>query len=132
MISEGIGATITPTNEYIEIKKDNNIIVLTTGTKIAIVNGNTVPLDVSIEHVNNRTMLPLRFVSEQLGLDVAWNGTEKIITLTSKPVSNNGQNGGENSGGSNPTTPTTDLPTVKPVKEVGVRGVWISTVFNID
>lgn len=136
VISEGIGATITPTNEYIEIKKDNNIIVLTTGTKVALVNGKTVALDVSIEHVNNRTMLPLRFVSEQLGLDVAWNGTEKIITLSSKAASNNGQDNGQNNagndGGSNPTTPTSDLPTVKPVSEVGVRGVWISTVFNID
>jgi hypothetical protein len=34
------------------------------------------------EIINSRTMLPLRFVTENLGCDVQWNGTTKTITIT--------------------------------------------------
>ncbi|MGG0823032.1 family 10 glycosylhydrolase [Paenibacillus turicensis] len=129
VISEGIGATITPTNKNITIQKDSNTIVLTPGAKTALVNGKEVALDVTVEFVNGRTMLPLRFVSEELGLEVAWNGNDKIITLTSNVGGNNGQN---NSGNGSQAKPPATVSGVKPVSEVGVRGVWISTVFNID
>lgn len=129
VISEGIGATITPTNKNITIQKDSNTIVLTPGAKTALVNGKEVALDVTVEFVNGRTMLPLRFVSEELGLEVAWNGNDKIITLTSNVGGNDGQN---NSGNGSQTKPPATVSGVKPVSEVGVRGVWISTVFNID
>lgn len=129
VISEGISATITPTNKNITIQKDSNTIVLTPGAKTALVNGKEVALDVTVEFVNGRTMLPLRFVSEELGLEVAWNGNDKIITLTSNVGGNNGQN---NSGNGSQAKPPATVSGVKPVSEVGVRGVWISTVFNID
>lgn len=131
VISVGIGATITPTNKNITIQKDSNIIVLTPGSKTAVVNGKEVGLDVSVEFVNGRTMLPLRFVSEELGLEVAWNGNDKIITLTSNVGGNEGQNNNGNGNGSQAEPPAT-VSGVRPVSEVGVRGVWISTVFNID
>ncbi|MGB9808516.1 MAG: stalk domain-containing protein [Caldanaerobacter sp.] len=35
--------------------------------------------------INGRTMLPLRFVAENLGCDVQWDGTTKTITITYKP-----------------------------------------------
>jgi uncharacterized lipoprotein YddW (UPF0748 family) len=129
VISEGIGATITPTNKNITIQKDSNTIVLTPRAKTAVVNGKEVALDVSVEFVNGRTMLPLRFVSEELGLEVAWNGNDKIITLTSDIGGNEGQN---NNGNGSQTEPPATVSGVKSVSEVGVRGVWISTVFNID
>ncbi|WP_423780777.1 stalk domain-containing protein [Anaerotignum faecicola] len=31
---------------------------------------------------NGRTYLPLRFVSETLGAQVAWNEAEKTVTIT--------------------------------------------------
>ena len=129
VISEEIGATITPTNKNITIQKDSNTLVLTQGAKAAIVNGKEVALDVSVEFVNGRTMLPLRFVTEELGLEVAWNDNDKIITLTSNVGGNEGQN---NNGNGSQTKPPATMSGVKPVSEVGVRGAWISTVFNID
>lgn len=129
VISVGIGATITPTSKNITIQKDSNTIVLTPGSKTALVNGKEVPLDVSVEFVNGRTMLPLRFVSEELGLEVAWNGNDKIITLTSNVGGNEGQS---NNGNGSQAEPPATVSGVRPVSEVGVRGVWISTVFNID
>lgn len=128
VISEGIGATIIPINKNIKIEKDSNTIILTAGSKTALVNDKQVPLDVSVEILNGRTMLPLRFVSEELALDVVWNGNERIITLTSKL---GGDEEPINENESQVESPS-NLPIVKPVSEVGVRGVWISTVFNID
>jgi hypothetical protein len=32
---------------------------------------------------NNRTLVPLRFISEALGADVSWNGTLSMVTITS-------------------------------------------------
>jgi len=33
------------------------------------------------EIINSRTMLPLRFVTENLGCDVQWDGSTKTITI---------------------------------------------------
>jgi hypothetical protein len=38
--------------------------------------------DVKPTIINSRTMLPLRFVTENLGCDVQWDGTTKTITIT--------------------------------------------------
>jgi len=58
------------------------------GKNIAKVDGVNTPIDetnpnVVPEIINGRTMLPLRFVTENLGCTVAWDGTTKTITLTS-------------------------------------------------
>ncbi len=34
------------------------------------------------KRINGRTMLPMRFVSEQLGTNVSWDNTTKTITIT--------------------------------------------------
>jgi hypothetical protein len=47
-----------------------------------LINGTPKQLDVSPQIVNNRTMLPLRFITENLGCSVYWDGTLKNITLT--------------------------------------------------
>jgi hypothetical protein len=39
-------------------------------------------LKVVPEIINSRTMLPLRFVAENLGATVDWNGTMQTITIT--------------------------------------------------
>ncbi|MGC9074095.1 MAG: copper amine oxidase N-terminal domain-containing protein, partial [Caldisericum sp.] len=57
------------------------------GKPTAKVNGVDTPIDstnskVVPEIINGRTMLPLRFVAENLGCDVQWDGTTKTITIT--------------------------------------------------
>ncbi|RIE06470.1 stalk domain-containing protein [Candidatus Cryosericum terrychapinii] len=34
---------------------------------------------------SGRTLLPLRFVAEALALDVQWDGTTQVITITYTP-----------------------------------------------
>jgi len=65
----------------------STIIELWIGKSIAKVNGINTPIDstnskVVPEIINSRTMLPLRFVTENLGCDVKWDDATKTITIT--------------------------------------------------
>lgn len=44
--------------------------------------GKTKSNDVAPKIVNGRTMLPARFVAENLGAVVAWNEADKTVTIT--------------------------------------------------
>lgn len=60
----------------------DNIIMLTIDSQTAFVNGDMKILDTSPAVINERTMLPIRFISENLGCDVDWNGGEQLITIS--------------------------------------------------
>jgi len=53
------------------------------GTALAIDSANAVVVPVI---TNGRTMLPLRFVAESLGIDVQYDAVQQMITLTYSPV----------------------------------------------
>ena len=67
-------------------EKDNsdNRIVLTIGEKDALVFGITKTNDVAPKIVNDRTMLPARFVAENLGAEVSWDGEKELVTIKGK------------------------------------------------
>jgi len=46
-----------------------------------VVNGQTIDFDVEPYIEEGRTMVPVRFVSEQLGAHVAWDGDEQKVTI---------------------------------------------------
>ncbi|NLK52475.1 MAG: hypothetical protein GX295_08540 [Syntrophomonadaceae bacterium] len=48
----------------------------------AYVNRELVKLDVPAQIVNQRTLVPLRFVSESLGAEVSWDGLTQTVNLT--------------------------------------------------
>lgn len=83
-IAEAYGATVqwNPTTKEVTIKKDQTTIVITIGSLNATVNGKTVTLDVPAKTINNRTLLPLRFIVENLGLKVDWDDSSKTIEIT--------------------------------------------------
>lgn len=49
-----------------------------------IVNDHYVMSDVYPFIENNRTYVPIRFIAEELGYDVAWDGKEKKVTITNE------------------------------------------------
>ena len=67
-------------------EKDNSInqIILTIGKKDAQVFGKTKSNDVAPKIEKDRTMLPARFVAENLGAKVEWDGEKELVTITSK------------------------------------------------
>lgn len=67
-------------------EKDNSVnqIILTIGKKDTQVFGKAKSNDVAPKIVNNRTMLPARFVAENLGADVSWDGDKELVTIKGK------------------------------------------------
>ena len=67
-------------------EKDNSInqIILTIGKKDAQVFGKSKTNDVAPKIEKDRTMLPARFVAENLGAKVEWDGEKQLVTITGK------------------------------------------------
>ena len=88
-IVEALGGTIEweDKTKTVIIELGSNSIRLQIGNANALVNGENKLIDpqnlkVVPEIINGRTMLPLRFVAENLGCTVDWDGTTKTITIT--------------------------------------------------
>jgi len=62
-------------------KRGGQTIRLTIGSKTAYVDGRTVTLHAPAAIVDDRTCVPLRFVSEALGAAVHWDGTQRIASI---------------------------------------------------
>ena len=88
-IVEALGGTVSwdGTERKVTISLGSTTIELWIGKNTARVNGITKPIDSSNskvvpEIINGRTMLPLRFVTENLGCELQWDPNTKTITIT--------------------------------------------------
>ena len=54
------------------LKKEKIEVVMLTGDNKIVANGEMIEMDTTAMIINNRTYLPLRFVSEALGFNVFW------------------------------------------------------------
>ena len=72
---DGATQTVTATKSDINIK-------LQIGAPVAYRNNQAVSLEVPGKIIENRTMVPLRFVSEGLGATVKWDGQTQTISLS--------------------------------------------------
>jgi len=87
-VVEALGGTVSwdAAERKVTITLSSTTIELWIGKSTAKVNGVNTPIDptnpkVVPEIINSRTMLPLRFVTENLGCTVEWDGTTKTITI---------------------------------------------------
>ncbi|MGI6728225.1 MAG: stalk domain-containing protein [Anaerovoracaceae bacterium] len=71
-----------PDTRQVEVTKGEMNMLLTIGSKTALVNGKKATLLEAPRILNGRTIIPLRFISENLGYDVKWFGTEKKIVIS--------------------------------------------------
>lgn len=91
-IIEALGGTVAwdPIAHKVTVTLGTKTVVLWIGKSLATVNGVSTPIDatdasVVPEIINSRTMLPLRFVSENLGCTVLWAAATQTITITYTP-----------------------------------------------
>jgi len=85
-IFEQLGAQITwdGKTRQVGVALGEYKILLTIDNKKALVNDKNVEMDVPAQILNNRTLIPLRFVGEQLNMKVSWNAAEKLVTVDYK------------------------------------------------
>ena len=66
------------------IIRKNDTVHLIIDSTAAVVNGEIVILDVPAQIIENRTMVPVRFVSENLNMDVMWDDAQRCVNIFSK------------------------------------------------
>ncbi|MEW9668994.1 exo-beta-N-acetylmuramidase NamZ domain-containing protein [Ammoniphilus sp. 3BR4] len=72
----------------VRLQKDSNEVNLVIGQRTAQRNGQALELDVPAQIINQRTMVPIRFIAEALGYEVDWKEQSKIVQITdSRPPS---------------------------------------------
>ena len=83
-IAEALGATVDwdGENKIVTITSKDTVIIITIGNSTAIVNGSTIALDSPAFIESDRTFLPLRFVSENLGAKVDWVEETKQVIIS--------------------------------------------------
>ncbi len=92
-VFEALGATViyNGNNNSVTVNYGTKKVVLTIGMQTALVNGlrKTIPDGVGAKLIGKwgeypKTMVPVRFISENIGLDVGYDGENKIISVTEK------------------------------------------------
>jgi hypothetical protein len=93
-VLEKMGAHVDwdPSRRVVTASRSGIDLTLPIGSTAATVNGSTVWLDVPARTYGGYTMVPLRFVGEALGADVAWlNDTQTVSINTDRQVATNRQ-----------------------------------------
>ena len=81
-VFERLGASVVYDNGVINATGDGRTISLKIGSNVAIVDGAQEMIDVAPFLVGDRTLVPLRFVSQALGANVDWDNTSSTVTIT--------------------------------------------------
>ncbi|MCD9025496.1 family 10 glycosylhydrolase [Cohnella silvisoli] len=100
----GAGVTWTQATKTATITQTGLTLTMKIGQKYAMVNGERVNLDATVQAISGRVMVPLRFVSNQMKLLVTWYQSAQTIKLQSE----------------------------EGLADNSLKGAWISTVFNLD
>ncbi|ASS75482.1 hypothetical protein CIG75_11165 [Tumebacillus algifaecis] len=82
-ISESFGSTVTwnQDEQSVWISKEGTTVYCKIGEMTALVNGKAVKLDAPPRLIAGRTVVPLRFVVEALGLNVVWHDKTQAIEI---------------------------------------------------
>jgi len=86
VISENLGADVYWNNEErtVRVSTSAKVIMLKIDDKTAYINEQQIQLDVPATIINNRTMVPLRFIGEALGAEVFWNNDTRTVTINKR------------------------------------------------
>lgn len=86
-IFEALGATISwdEQSKTVTAERGSDTLVLTVGSRLVEWRGSLITVDVAPEIVAGRTLVPLRFVGQALGVYVAWDGSTRTVRVESEP-----------------------------------------------
>lgn len=78
---EAIGYTLfyDPKTRTVKGQSGQNVITLKLNSKVATVNGKSIPLDVAATTKKGRTVVPVRFVSDAVSMSIHWNQEKRQV-----------------------------------------------------
>ncbi|MCL2400817.1 MAG: copper amine oxidase N-terminal domain-containing protein, partial [Defluviitaleaceae bacterium] len=82
-IVEAMGGTVgwDNTTQRIDLRSHGNHVQMWLGQRNANVNGATREMDVIPQLINDRTLIPVRFVAEFLGAQIEWIGSQQMVVI---------------------------------------------------
>lgn len=85
-VVEEMGGNVEWNNDTqtVTLTYNNDTIRLVIDNTTAYLNDTANTLDTAPTIINDRTMLPIRFIAEGFNFDVDWNETERIVTISKK------------------------------------------------
>jgi len=94
-IAESLGFKVdwNPTTRTVTINKESNTVSLVVSQKIARRNGQMITLDVPAQIMNQRTVVPVRFIAEALDYQVNWDAATQTVKITDKQAAQQPQQG---------------------------------------
>ena len=89
-VFEALGANVEYDDNIgqVFIKYDGNIIIIQENSDIAYINSKKCYMETESKIINNKIMIPLRFVSDTIGFDVEWNSSTRTVSLNSPEEKN--------------------------------------------
>jgi hypothetical protein len=83
-VFEALGAEVNWNGDTKQVSVDtaDTNVTLTLNSNEFTVNGETKYLDVPATLINDRTMVPVRAISESLGCNVEWDGANQTVVIT--------------------------------------------------
>lgn len=90
-ITEALGCEVTWNEnlQQIYVMNQNDVVIFEIDKKIGYKNGIEFTMDVPAMLINNRTMLPVRALSDILGFDIMWDDANRTVKIKSGRISNN-------------------------------------------
>lgn len=104
-IFERLGATVVydaGTRQIHATSADGTPVSLRLGSTLASIGGQSYHLDVPARSYGGRTLVPLRFIAEAMGAEVAWNAGMRMVAITT-------------GAGAGPTPPVGNVPPNRPL-----------------
>lgn len=84
-VLEAMGATVTYNDKDASITVQRGAtIVLHGGSNLAVVNGQAREFDFPVQSLYGKTMIPLRFVAENLGAKVSWDAAHRVVSIVTE------------------------------------------------
>ena len=88
-VFENLGAEVDwlPDSREVQIFHENTSVIITIDSTTALVNGEETDMDIPAKIINNKTMVPLRFVSQAIEKEVGWDGATRTASVKDNPIS---------------------------------------------
>jgi len=87
-VSESLGATVgwDANKRMVSIDLDDKHIELVIDSSVVFANGVSTQIDTEAKIVNDRTFVPVRFVSENLGFKVDWDSVNRTVLIQTEDI----------------------------------------------